>query len=140
MWIGDYQAHQIDPAAIAVYLDIDGNITETGGSNFVIYRDGKVVSPRRRNILWGISLTVLKEILDDLGIGFIEDDIQAYDAINAQEVWLPTTPYCLAPVVRFNGVSIGNGEPGPVWRRVLSRWSELVGTDIYEEVVGSSAT
>lgn len=139
MWIGDHQAHQIDPAAIAVYLDINGNITETQGSNFVIYRDGKVVSPCRRNILWGISLTVLTEILDDLGIGFIEDDLQTYDAINAEEIWLPTTPYCLAPVVRFNGVSIGNGKPGPVWHRVLSRWSEIVGTDIYEEIVGSSA-
>ena len=138
MWIGDYQAHQIDPAAMAVYLDIHGNITETGGSNFVIYRDGQVVSPRRRNILWGISLTVLTELLADLGIGFMEDDLQTYDAINAEEAWVPTTPYCLAPVVRFNGVPIGDGTPGPVWRRVLDRWSEVVGTDIHAEVAGSS--
>ena len=138
MWIGDYQAHQIDPDAIAVYLDIHGNLTETGGSNFVIYRDGQVVSPRRRNVLWGISLTVLTELLRDLGIGFVEDDLQTYDAVNAQEAWLPTTPYCLAPVVRFNGVPIGDGTPGPVWRRVLDRWSEVVGADIYDEVAGSS--
>lgn len=138
MWIGDNQARQIDPNAMAVYLDTDGNLTETGGSNFVIYQEGKVVSPRRRNILWGISLTALTEILDDLGIGFVEDDLQVYDAVNAEEAWLPTTPYCLAPVVRFNGVPIGDGTPGPVWRRVLDRWSQLVGTDIYDEITDSS--
>ena len=138
MWIGNYQAHQIDPEAIAVYLDMHGNLTETVGSNFVIYRDGQVVSPRSRNVLWGISLTVLTELLMDLGIDFIEDDLQTFDAVNAEEAWLPTTPYCLAPVVRFNGVPIGEGRPGLVWRRVLDRWSEVVGTNIYNEVTGSS--
>jgi branched-subunit amino acid aminotransferase/4-amino-4-deoxychorismate lyase len=63
MWIGEHEVCQLDPQAVALYLDIDGNITETGGSNFVIYRDGQVVSPRRNNILWGVSLTVLAEIL-----------------------------------------------------------------------------
>ena len=34
----------------------------------MIYRDGQVVSPRRDNILWGISLTVLGEILEEMGM------------------------------------------------------------------------
>ncbi|MCA9066536.1 MAG: aminotransferase class IV, partial [Planctomycetaceae bacterium] len=63
MWIGEQEVRQLDPSAVPLYLDIHGNITETGGSNFVIYRDGKVYSPRRSNILWGVSLTVLEEIL-----------------------------------------------------------------------------
>ena len=73
---------------MALYLDIHGNITETGGSNFVIYRDRQVISPRRNNILWGISLNVLQEILADMNIPFIERDIQTADAINAEEAWL----------------------------------------------------
>ena len=133
MWIGEQEAHQVDPAAIALYLDIDGNITETGGSNFVIFRDGEVVSPRRNNILWGISLTVLTEILETIGVPFVEEDIQTYDVINADEAWIPTTPYCLGPVVRLNGVPIGDGTPGPMWRRVLTEWSRIVGKDIYRE-------
>ena len=28
--------------------------------------------------------------------------------------------------------------PRPVWRRVLDRWSEMAGTDIYGEIAGSS--
>jgi len=133
MWIGEQEVHQVDPAAMPLYLDLDGNITETGGSNFVIFRDGKVVSPRRNNILWGISLTVLTEILETIGVPFVEEDIQTYDVVNADEAWIPTTPYCLGPVVRLNGVPIGDGNPGPMWRRVLAEWSEIVDKDIYRE-------
>jgi branched-chain amino acid aminotransferase len=135
MWIGDQEAKLGDPDAIAIYLDTNGNVSETGGSNFVIYRNGQVVSPRRTNVLWGISVTVLAEILAELDIPFVEDDIQPYDVINADEAWLPTTPYCLAPVVRFNGRPVGDGNPGPVWRRILDHWSQKVGTDIYAQVV-----
>lgn len=133
MWIGEQEIRQLDATAMPLYLDIHGNITETGGSNFVIYRDGKVISPRRNNILWGISLTVLEEILAELGVPFIEDDIQTYDVVNADEAWIPTTPYCLGPVVKINGVPIGDGTPGPMWRRILDHWSGIVGKDIYRE-------
>ena len=69
-----------------------------------------------------------------MGIPFIEEDIQTYDVVNADEAWVPTTPYCLGPVVRINRVSIGDGRPGPMWRRVLDRWSEIAGKDIYREM------
>jgi len=139
MWIGQQEVHAADPHAVALYLDINGNITETAGSNFVIYRDGQVISPNRRNILWGISLTVLEEILAEMGMPFIEQDIQTYDVVNADEAWMPTTPYCLGPVVRINGSPIGDGKPGPMWRRVVDRWSEIVGKDIYKETAEAAA-
>ncbi len=133
MWIGEQEVHDTDPRAVPLFLDIHGNITETGGSNFVIYRDGHVVSPRRDNILWGVSLTVLEEILAQMGVPFLEADVQTVDVVGAEEAWMPTTPYCLAPVVRINGQAIGDGRPGPMWRRVLDHWSHLVGKDIYRE-------
>lgn len=137
MWIGQQEIHQLDPKAMALYLDLDGNITETGGSNFVIFRDGCVVSPRRNNILWGVSLEVLTEILAEMGIPFVEEDIQTWDVVNADEAWVPSTPWCLGPVVRINGEPIGDGQPGPMWRRVLDRWSGIVGKDIYREITES---
>ena len=133
MWIGEQEVHELDANAMPLYLDLAGNITETGGSNFVVFRDGQVISPRRNNILWGISLTVLAEILDEMGIPFIEQDIQTYDVVNADEAWIPTTPYCLGPVVRINGVPVADGRPGPVWRRILDHWSRIVDKDIYRE-------
>ena len=138
MWIGDREAHLADPNAVGLYLDLDGNVTETSGANFVIYRDGKIVSPHRRNILWGVSLTVVSEIAATMGIDFSEEDIQTYDVVNAQEAWLTTTPYCLGPVTRINGQPIGDGGPGTLWRQILDRWSEMIGTDVYREVADAT--
>lgn len=134
MWIGDREAKLADPAAIPVYLDHEGNISETGGSNFVIYRRGEIVSPRRRNILWGVSLEAVRGLAGELGVPFVEEDFQTWDVVNAEEAWMPTTPYSLAPVTKFNGVPIGSGKPGPVWRRFIDAWGEKVGKDLYREV------
>jgi branched-subunit amino acid aminotransferase/4-amino-4-deoxychorismate lyase len=136
MWIGEHEAHLADPKAVPLFLDTDGNIAETGGSNFVIYKDGVVISPRKKNILRGISLQVLTELLQDLNIPFQEDDIQIFDAINADEAWLPTTPYCLGPVVKINGIYIGDGKPGYMWRKIIDKWSDLVEKNIYNEITG----
>ena len=139
MWIGEREVQAVDKSAMPLFLDIDGNVTETGGSNFVIFRDGQVVSPHRKNILWGISLTVLAEICAEMNIPFVEADIQTYDIVNADEAWVPTTPFCLGPVVRINGAPIGDGRPGPMWRKILDRWSEIVEKDIYRETAEATA-
>ena len=90
-------------------------------------------------MLGGISLKVITEILAEMNVPFAEADIQTYDAVNADEAWLPTTPYCLAPVVKINGTEIGTGKPGPMWRRILDRWSELAGKDVYSEITQAQA-
>ena len=102
----------------------------------MIYKDGKVYSPRSRNILWGISLKVLTEILAEMGIPFIEEDIMVFDAINADEAWLTTSPYCIAPVKSLNGIEIGDGKHD-MWRKILDRWSAAVGKDLYSEITDS---
>jgi len=137
MWVGDHQIQSLDPSVMGLYLTQDGLITETGGSNFVIYTGGKVVSPRRRNILWGVSLKVLTELLAAEGIPFEEDDIDVFDVVNADEALLTTTPYCLAPVKSINGLAIGGGGEFPFFRRMLGAWSKLVNKDLYEEITAS---
>ena len=135
--VGDSIVHSMDPSATAIYMDQFGNITETGGSNFLIYKDGVVYSPKRRNILWGISLQTAKEIIEAMGIPFVEEDIMIYDAVNADEAWVTTTPYCIAPVTRFNGHVIGDGENYPMYNKILKAWGQLVGKDLWKEITES---
>ncbi|MEI6084592.1 MAG: aminotransferase class IV [Verrucomicrobiota bacterium] len=134
MWIGEREVKQVDPAAVPLYLDVHDHIAETGVSNFVIYRNGTVFSPRRANILWGVSLTVLTEILAEMQISFAEADLTVATVHAAEEAWLPMTTCCLAPVTKLNGQLIGTGQPGLMWRRILDRWSQLTGKDVYREV------
>jgi len=136
MWVGDHQLQALDPSVMGLYLTRDGLITETGGSNFVIYKDGKVLSPRRRNILWGVSLKVFTELLGELGIPFAEDDIDVFDVVNAEEALLTTTPYCLAPVRSLNGIEIGDGS-FPLFHKALEAWGKLVNKDLYKEITES---
>ncbi len=137
MWIGEQEARQRDPGAIPLFLDLNGNITETGGSNFVIFKGGAVISPAGANILRGLSLVTLFEILDEMRIPWFERDIQLFDVVNADEAWIPSTPYCLGPVVQINGMPVGSGKPGPLWRKIIDKWSERVSKDIYREITGT---
>ena len=136
-WIADQQTHAVDPKAITLLLDLEGNVTECGGSNFLIVVGRTIYSPTSRNILDGISLTTVRELAPKLGLGWVEKDLQPYDVVNADEALMPTTPYCVAPCTRINGTPIGNGEPGPVFREIMQAWSDLVGMDILAQIMGS---
>jgi branched-subunit amino acid aminotransferase/4-amino-4-deoxychorismate lyase len=135
-WLADQEAHLTDPRAIPLLLDLEGNLTETSGANVLFVKNGAVISPTPRNILLGVSRDTIRRICDGLGIPFVERDLQVHDAINADEGFLATTPYCMAPVTRVNGIEIGDGRPGPVFERILAQWSEEAGVDIRAQVLG----
>ena len=139
-WLADQETHQVDPRAITLLLDLDGNVTETSGSNFAIVQDGAVVAPSARNTLQGVSLLTVSELCAELGIPFEQRDFQVYDVMNADEALLLTTPYCIAPVNRINGATIGDGKAGgPVFRRLMDAWSERAGLDIIAQITGRTA-
>ncbi len=120
-------------------LDLDGNVTECAGSNFLIVKGRTIVSPTTRNILWGVSLQTVKELATDIGMEFVAQDFQPYDVVNADEAWLTATPYCLAPCTTINNIPIGSGRPGPGFQRMLLAWSQRVGLDIEAQVMQTEA-
>jgi branched-subunit amino acid aminotransferase/4-amino-4-deoxychorismate lyase len=132
--LADQEARLVDPDASALLLDLDGNVTETSGANFLIVENGALVSPTLRNILPGISRKTVIELAEQLGVRFVERDIQVHDVVNAEEAWLTSTPFCILPVTRINGISIGAGTPGPAFRRFIAAWSELVGVEILSQI------
>jgi len=136
-WLADQETHLVDPKAITLCLDLDGNVTETSGSNFLIYTNGQIVSPSPRNILRGISITTVAEIAAEIGVPFVERDHQVHDVMNADEAYLASTPYCLAPVTKINGVPVGDGKPGPMLKQILDVWSSRVGVDIVEQILAA---
>ncbi len=119
----------------ALLLDLDGNLTETSGANFLIVERGTIVSPTTVNALPGISRATVFELAGKLGIPFVERDLQVFSVINADEAFLTSTPYCMMPVTRINGLPIGSGKPGPIFRRLLQAWSAEVGVDIEKQIL-----
>jgi branched-subunit amino acid aminotransferase/4-amino-4-deoxychorismate lyase len=137
-FLADKEARNVDPAAVALLLDLDGNVTETSGSNFLIVDQGALVAPTLRNTLPGVSRRTVIELAGKLGVPCVERDFQVYDVMNADEAWLTSTPYCMLPAVRINGAAIGEGRPGPVFRQFLSAWGELVGVDIEQQILAGA--
>jgi branched-subunit amino acid aminotransferase/4-amino-4-deoxychorismate lyase len=133
-YLADKEAQLVDPDAAALLLDLAGNVTETGGSNFLIVERGTIVSPTLVNTLPGISRATVIELAARLDIPFVERDIQVHSVMNADEAFTTSTPYCALPVTKLNGVAIGDGRPGPVWRRLMKAWSDLVGVDIERQI------
>ena len=120
-------------------LDLDGNITECAGSNFLIVRDKTIYSPSSRNILAGVSMATVREIAEELGWNWVEKDLQIYDVANADEAWLTTTPYCAAPCTQINNTVIGSGKPGPMYKALMDAWSERVGMDVIAQIVATKS-
>ncbi len=137
-YLADHEARLVDPNACALLLDLDGNVTETGGANFLIVEKGTIVSPTLNNILPGISRMVVMELAQELGIPFEERDFQVFNAINAEEAFTATTPVCATPVTRINGTPIADGQPGPIYRQLMEAWSREVDLDIVRQIINGA--
>ncbi|HMF14930.1 MAG TPA: aminotransferase class IV, partial [Gemmataceae bacterium] len=108
-------------------------------ANFLMVESGTIVSPAAQNTLPGVSRLTVMELAAELGIPFVERAVQVSSAIEADEAFLASTPYCLAPVTKINGTVIGEGRPGPIYRRLLDAWSRLVGLDIEKQIIEGAA-
>jgi branched-chain amino acid aminotransferase len=128
--LAEIEVKLVDPRAQGILLDIDGNIAENKGGNFFIVADGVLKTPTTRNALAGVSRATVLELAVQLGIPARETDIQPYDVYTADEAFFTSTPYCIMPATRFNGLPVGDGKVGAVTKRLLAGWSELVGVDI----------
>jgi branched-subunit amino acid aminotransferase/4-amino-4-deoxychorismate lyase len=129
--LADRQAAEIEPGARALMLDGDDLVTETSTANIVVATaTDKLACPPEAKVLAGISLAEVLELAAEAGIETVHRDLATEDVSAAREVLLTSTPPCLLPVTRFNGREIGDGKPGPIFRRLLSAWSDRVGVDI----------
>lgn len=118
----------------ALLLDTDGFVTEGTGANFFLVKDGVILTPEPRNILRGISRSYVFELADQLGYTCIEKNIELYDVIHADEAFFTSTPFCMLPVVKCQGLKIGHGVPGEIYHQIIAQWSRNVGVDIIAQV------
>ncbi len=128
--VAEMQAARMEKGAMALLTDERGFITEGTGNNFFIARGGEIYTPKGHDILRGVSRQACIEIARTLGIAVHEADIEPYDVRAADEAWFTSTTVCMVPCTRFNFQPVGDGRPGPVYRRLLGAWSKEVGVDI----------
>lgn len=136
-YLADKEVRERVPGARALLLDEHGHVNETSTANIVGFvdwgRNGAILETPRGESLWGVSL---KAVLDLAYRRFeIRDYAQRRDepervAAEWREVWLTSTPPCMLPVVKIDAAEIGDGRPGPMFKKLLAAWGEEVGVDI----------
>ena len=129
----EFEAKAVDPDAFALMLDTNGNVAESSGSDFLFVSNVVLRIPERRTHLTGVSLLTAAELAEKNGMQTDEGAFTLFDLYNAEEAMLTASTYCLLPVVRVNGMPLGDGTPGPVVAKLLASWSELVGVDVVEQ-------
>jgi branched-chain amino acid aminotransferase len=126
----DLEVHAQNPDAWAVLLDVNGNLCEGLGSNIFVVREKKILTPRERFVLPGVSRETVMELAAELDIPLAEADIDLYDAYTADEAFITSTSFCICPVRSVNGNTIGDGSvPGAITKRLTDAYARLVGHD-----------
>jgi len=128
--LAEMEAKQVDPAAQSVILDLNGHVAENKGGNIFCISKGVLKTPSTVNCLAGVSRATALELAKKLGIETQETVLQPYDLATADEMFFTSTPYCIMPSTKFNNLPVGDGKVGPITKRLLAAWSELVGMDI----------
>ncbi|HEX4130452.1 MAG TPA: aminotransferase class IV [Pirellulales bacterium] len=135
-YLADRLADKQSPGSRALLLDRHGNIAETAAANIVVYRSGDgLLTPRREMVLPGISLAKIETLAHRLGVPFRECDLSLVDLGSAEELMLTSTPYCVLAVTSVDGQPVGDGRPGPVFRRLLEAWNIDAGLDIVAQAL-----
>lgn len=118
----------------AILLDTEGLLAEGTGDNVFLVKDGVIMTPKGKNCLRGISREYVFELARKNTMRCIEKDLDSYDAMTADEIFITGTPFCILPVTKFNGQVIGGGKMGWLTRKLLDLWSASVGVDIEMQI------
>lgn len=114
----------------AIMLNESGYVAEGSADNIWAVQDGTLCTPPTHvGILEGITRKVLQELCEENKIPWREKNMVVHDLIKAEEVFLCGTGAELIPVVEIDKRPIGDGRPGPVFRRMIELFRERAKTD-----------
>lgn len=122
----------------AICLDKNGHISEGVAENIFIVKKGKVITPpTSTGALVGITRDVAMKLAEKLGYKAVESNITPTDLFTADEAFFTGTAAEIVPIVEVNKRVIGNGDPGPITRRLMQEFEKVVrdpkeGTPIYQ--------
>jgi branched-chain amino acid aminotransferase len=109
----DYEADE------AIFLTADGHVSEGGGANLFMMREGALVTPPvTADILEGITRDSILELAAELGILVEERQIDRTELYVAEEVFFCGTGAQVAPCVKIDGRAVGDGVIGPVAKKI----------------------
>jgi branched-chain amino acid aminotransferase len=108
----------------ALMLDLHGFVAETNATHVFLVRRGVVLTGRESACPEGITRGTVLELCRAAGILWQEKDLSLTEVYRADEAFCTGTMGELAPVVAVDGRPIGDGQPGPMTRRLGNLYRE----------------
>jgi len=118
--------------AETAFMVEDGFVTEAASANaWIVTQAGEIItrdlSPA---ILPGITRAGVMALKAKGGFTITERAFTPDEAVNAAEVFTTSAGAMVAPVTHLGGRAIGNGQPGPVTRRIQRLYYEAMGAEV----------
>jgi branched-subunit amino acid aminotransferase/4-amino-4-deoxychorismate lyase len=129
---------RMTPKDWVVLFDNEGHIVEAVAAGLCIVERDTVVHAPSHLILPSINLALFCEFGKKLGFQVTERPLTVYDYLNADEVYLLSTPFGAYPVNDLDGVPVKRaGRVGPQINRV---WEEYVGFNFTTKFHGADTS
>lgn len=110
----------------AILLDSEGYVAEGSGENIFIVRHGKLKTPPLTSILEGITRDSVMQIAKAEGIEVETERFTRDELYIADEAFFTGTAAEITPIREVDKRVIGKGKPGPITKRLQSRFFEIV--------------
>lgn len=115
----------VDQGAVEAILIRDGVVTEGAASNVFLVRGDTIVTPAKGPyLLPGVTRDLVLELAAANGVAYEEASFTPGALRHADEVWLTSSTREILPVTRLDHRPVGNGKPGPMWRRMTALYQE----------------
>ncbi len=113
--------------AEGIALDINGYVSEGSGENiFLVYRGILYTPPLASSILEGVTRKVVITLATDLGYQVREEMIPREMLYLADELFFTGTAAEITPIRSVDGITIGDGQRGPITRRLQEEFFAVV--------------
>ena len=110
----------------ALMLDVHGFVNTTNACNFFIIRKGEVWTSTGDYCMNGITRQKVIDVCRADGIAVFEKNFSLVETYGADEAFLTGTFGAQTPVSEIDGRAIGQGEMGPMTKRIRSLYKALV--------------
>jgi branched-chain amino acid aminotransferase len=112
----------------ALWYTADNRLAESCASNVFLVRGGEVFTPPRDTpVLPGVVREAVLELCGRLEIPAHDDrPLTVHDMLAADEMFLTSSCMGIRPVARVERHAVGEEKPGPVTRRIMQAYRELL--------------
>jgi len=108
----------------ALYI-VDGKATECMTSNFFIFKKGKLLTAKDKDVLLGVTREVILKISKGI-FPVLKTDLSIAEVLKADEAFLAASNKEVMPVVKIDNHIIGNGKVGQNTKKLMEIFQKEV--------------